>query len=52
MILDASGKKVKFTVNYVPTGSARPADIIVHVLGFNANESRQIKVVKTKTLLS
>jgi radical SAM-linked protein len=51
MILDASGKKVKFTVNYVPTGSARPADIIAHVLKSNADESRQIRVVKTKTLL-
>ena len=52
MILDAAGKKVKFTVNYTPTGSARPADIISHVLKSNADESRKIKVVKTKTLLS
>jgi len=51
MILDAAGKKVTFAVNYMPTGSARPADIITHVLGFNADESRQIRVVKTKTLL-
>jgi radical SAM family uncharacterized protein/radical SAM-linked protein len=51
MILDAAGKIVKFTVNYVPTGSARPADIIAHVLKSNADESRQIRVVKTKTCL-
>jgi radical SAM-linked protein len=52
MILDAAGKKVTFTVNYMPTGSARPADIITHVLKSNAEESRQIRVVKTKTLLT
>jgi len=51
MILDDANKKVKFTVYYVPTGSARPADIIAHVLGFNADQSGQIRVVKTKTLL-
>ena len=50
MILDAADKKVKFTVNYTPTGSARPADIIAHVLKSNADESRQIRVVKTKTI--
>jgi hypothetical protein len=52
MILDAAGKKVTFTVNYTPTGSARPADIIAHVLKSDTDESRQIRVVKTKTLLS
>jgi radical SAM family uncharacterized protein/radical SAM-linked protein len=51
MILDATGKIVKFTVNYTPTGSARPADIIAHVLKSDANESRQIRIVKTKTIL-
>jgi radical SAM family uncharacterized protein/radical SAM-linked protein len=51
MILDTDGKKVRFTVNYTPTGSARPADIIAHVLKSNVEESRQIKVVKTKTIL-
>jgi radical SAM family uncharacterized protein/radical SAM-linked protein len=52
MILDAAGKIVRFTVNYTPTGSARPADIIAHVLKSNACESRQIRVVKTKTILA
>jgi radical SAM-linked protein len=51
MILDNAGKKVKFTVNYTPTGSARPADIIAHILKSDADESRQIRVVKTKTIL-
>jgi radical SAM family uncharacterized protein/radical SAM-linked protein len=52
MILDAAGKKVTFTVNYTPTGSARPADIIAHILKSDACEARKIRVVKTKTLLS
>ncbi len=52
MILDASDRKVQFTVNYMPTGSARPADIIAHVLKSDACESRQIRVVKTKTILA
>jgi radical SAM family uncharacterized protein/radical SAM-linked protein len=51
MILDTADKKVKFTVNYTPTGSARPADIIAHILKSDACESRQIRVVKTKTIL-
>jgi radical SAM family uncharacterized protein/radical SAM-linked protein len=51
MILDNAGKKVKFTVNYTPTGSARPTDIIAHVLKSDADEARQIKVIKTKTIL-
>jgi hypothetical protein len=52
MILDAAGKIVKFTVNYMPTGSARPADIIAYVLKSDDNEVRQIKVIKTKPILS
>ncbi|MCX5848403.1 MAG: TIGR03936 family radical SAM-associated protein, partial [Deltaproteobacteria bacterium] len=51
MILDVADKKVKFIVNYTPTGSARPADIIAHVLKSDTDESRQIRVVKIKTLL-
>jgi radical SAM family uncharacterized protein/radical SAM-linked protein len=51
MILDAADKIVRFTVNYTPTGSARPTDIIAHVLKSDTDESRQIRVVKTKTLL-
>jgi radical SAM-linked protein len=51
MILDAANKKITFTVKYTPTGSARPADIIAHVLKSDADESLQIRVMKTKTLL-
>jgi len=52
LILDSAGKKIKFTVSHIQEGSARPADITAHVLKSDANESRQIKVVKTKTLLA
>jgi radical SAM family uncharacterized protein/radical SAM-linked protein len=51
MTLDAANKRVKFIVHYTPIGSARPADIIAHVLKADACESRQIRVVKIKTLL-
>jgi radical SAM family uncharacterized protein/radical SAM-linked protein len=52
MILDDAGKKVIFTVLHVQEGSARPTDIIAHVLKSDVDESRQIRVVKTKTILS
>jgi radical SAM family uncharacterized protein/radical SAM-linked protein len=51
MILDDAGKKVIFTVSHIQEGSARPTDVISYVLKSNIDESRQIKVVKTKTLL-
>ncbi|HEX7415892.1 MAG TPA: TIGR03936 family radical SAM-associated protein, partial [Smithellaceae bacterium] len=50
--LDTSGKKVEFTVRQTQEGSARPTDIITHVLGFNTEEGLQIRVVKTRTLLT
>ena len=52
LTLDSVGKKIKFTVSYIQEGSARPTDIITHILKSNADESRQIRVVKIKTILS
>ncbi|MGP8152951.1 MAG: TIGR03960 family B12-binding radical SAM protein [Smithella sp.] len=52
IVLDSDGKTIKFTVSHIQEGSARPADIISHILKSKADESRQIKIVKTKTLLS
>jgi len=52
MILDDAGKKVIFTVSHIQGGSARPTDIIAHVMKSDTCESRQIRVVKTKTILS
>jgi radical SAM family uncharacterized protein/radical SAM-linked protein len=51
MILDIANKKVDFTVAHIQEGSARPIDIISHVLNSDAGESGQIRVVKTKTIL-
>ncbi|MGD0279605.1 MAG: TIGR03936 family radical SAM-associated protein, partial [Smithella sp.] len=52
LVLDSAGKTIKLTVSHIQEGSARPADIISHILKSNAEESQQIKVVKTKTLLA
>ena len=50
--LDSDKKIIKFIVSFVQEGSARPADIITHVLKSDIDESRQIRVVKTKTFLA
>ena len=50
--LDSTGKIIKFAVSHIQEGSARPTDIITHVLKSDADESRQIRVIKTKTILS
>jgi radical SAM family uncharacterized protein/radical SAM-linked protein len=49
--LDRDKKIIKFIVSFVQEGSARPVDIIAHILKSDPDESRQIRVVKTKTLL-
>lgn len=49
--LDGAEKKVSLTIRHAQQGSARPQDIIGHVLGFNEEENMQIRVVKTMTLL-
>jgi radical SAM family uncharacterized protein/radical SAM-linked protein len=51
MTLDFAQKKVSLTIRHAQQGSARPQDIIEHILGFNEVENRQIRVVKTMTLL-
>lgn len=49
--LDSDNKKIKFIVAYVQEGSARPTDVITHILKSDADEARQIRVIKTKTIL-
>jgi radical SAM family uncharacterized protein/radical SAM-linked protein len=44
-------KKVLSTIRHAQQGSARPQDIIEHILGFSEEEVKQIRVVKTATLL-
>ena len=52
MSIDTAGKKVDLTVRHAQSGSARPVDIITNVLGYNADQLGQIRVVKTKTILN
>ncbi|HUN54090.1 MAG TPA: TIGR03960 family B12-binding radical SAM protein [Smithella sp.] len=52
LVLDGAGKTIKFTVSHIQEGSARPADIISHILKSGSDESQQIKIVKTKTILA
>jgi len=52
MTLDLTEKKVSLTIRHAQQGAARPLDILGHVLGFNEEEVKQIRVVKTMTLLS
>jgi hypothetical protein len=49
--LNAAEKTVEFTVRHSQEGSARPVDIIVHVLEFSKEEAVHIYVTKTKTIL-
>ncbi len=51
LVIDRDNKIITFIVSHVQEGSARPVDIITHILKSDPNESRQIKVVKTKTVL-
>ncbi len=51
LILDRENKVVLVTLSFLQEGSARPVDIITHILKSDVEESRQIRVVKTKTIL-
>jgi homoserine trans-succinylase len=51
LIIQPMEKKIELTVRHSQHGSARPMDIIVNILSFSAEESKQIRIVKTKTLL-
>jgi radical SAM family uncharacterized protein/radical SAM-linked protein len=52
LTLNTEEKVVTTVLRHVQTGSARPIDIITHVLGFDADQATGIKLVKTKTLLA
>ena len=51
LVIQPMEKKIKLTVQHFQQGSARPTDIIVNILDYNDEESKQVRVVKTKTLL-
>jgi len=42
---------ISFAVPHLQEGSARPIDIITHILKSDTDESRQIRVVRTKSIL-
>ena len=46
-----SENTVEFTAGHTQEGSARPVDIITHVLGFSNEEAPYIYVTKIKTIL-
>ncbi len=50
--LNAGEKKVTTTLRHAQAGSVRPIDIIQHILGFPADQTQQVYVIKTKTLLT
>ena len=52
LTLDNTDKKIRFIISHIQQGSARPADIITHILKSDADESHRIRVVKTKTILA
>jgi radical SAM family uncharacterized protein/radical SAM-linked protein len=52
LALNDKDKKVTVTLSFLQAGSARPSDIITHILKSNTAEGRKIRVVKTKTILA
>ncbi len=51
MTINADEKRIEATILCMQEGSARPLDIIIHVLGYNKKETEQIYYTKIKTLL-
>jgi radical SAM family uncharacterized protein/radical SAM-linked protein len=51
LVIQSIEKKIELTVRHSQQGSARPMDIIVNILSFSDEDSKQIRIVKTKTLL-
>lgn len=52
MTFNAKQNKVAITLRHAQTGSARPIDILQHILGFSNEQTPQVSVIKTKTLLA
>lgn len=51
IVLNETEKKIESRIIFSQTGTARPSDIIIHVLGLSDEEARQTRVVKTRTVL-
>jgi len=52
LALIAPEKKVAMTLRHAQAGSVRPIDIIQHILGFPADQTQQVYVIKTRTILA
>lgn len=52
LTLDATRKIIFTTLRHAQNGAARPLDIIEHILGFPAEETRRMHVIKTRTILN
>ena len=51
LTFQAADQKITMTLRHAQNGSARPQDIIEHVLGFAPEETLRVHVVKTRTIL-
>lgn len=51
LALDTQKQIVSVTLRHAQSGSARPVDIIQNVIGFSPDQTQQIHVIKTRTLL-
>ncbi|MGB5217305.1 MAG: TIGR03960 family B12-binding radical SAM protein [Smithella sp.] len=51
LMLNEPDKKIIFTVPHLQEGSARPIDIITHILKSDTGETRQIRVIRSKCIL-
>jgi len=52
LILDRNAGKVETTIIHAQSGSARPVDLIQHVLRISGEQTTSVAIVKTKTILS
>ena len=52
MAFNAPEKKVAVTLRHAQAGSVRPIDILQHILGFTAEETQRVYIIKTKTILA
>jgi hypothetical protein len=52
LAFNAGERKVTMTLRHAQAGSVRPIDIIQHLLCFPADQTQQVHVTKTKTILA
>ncbi len=52
IVVDRENKKILFRTLHSQTGTARPADLLAHILKFDAPEAQSTLVVRTRSILS